>query len=413
MSATVHLVLGPAGADRAGRVLTEYRTASSAGFGTALILTRTRRHAEQLRARLGPGLTPLLFDLQTFADELVRRHNPADDATPGHDSDYLSESKEAGVDVRQLLKTNPARGAGGSSVRLGRAAEGWDAGLRRPFHRVRSVFLVGFLSMSPPERKLLDALRATLEGLWVELPEGDGEAFAGARAVREWAGEADVERVEDGEPGSGWEGERVPEWEGRDRLSGRVARFPAPSHPHTPEPTVHLIEAPGELAETRMIARQVRSLLAEGARADRLFVVARRLDGETAARLAEVAGQGVRVWSAEEAAGRDCDYLFLVGLGEGSWPDLSAPLPAFGDRRREELRRAGFVLSVPALRLGAERLLFLSLTTSPRRGLFLSYSAADHRGRRVKPSKFLREFTACFPPDVVQRPGEEQAAQTV
>ena len=34
---------------------------------------------------------------------------------------------------------------------------------------------------------------------------------------------------------------------------------------------------------------------------------------------------GVALLSAERAVGLDCDYLFLVGLGEGSWPDLAAP----------------------------------------------------------------------------------------
>ncbi len=123
--------------------------------------------------------------------------------------------KEAGVDLRLLLKASGGRKSAelnrhmqatrifdryqrrlaklhrfDPSDRLGRAAELWSAGNRQPFHRVRSVFLAGFTSFTRYQRKLLDAVRETVEHVWIELPDGEGEMFAGPRAVREWVTKA-------------------------------------------------------------------------------------------------------------------------------------------------------------------------------------------------------------------------------
>src|SRR5581483_6762710 len=105
----------------------------------------------------------------------------------------------------------------------------------------------------------------------------------------------------------------------------------------------------------------------------------------------------VRLLSAERAAGLDCDYLLLTGLGEGSWPDLSAPESLLDDAERERLRKAGFGLPDPAARLGSEQHLFLELVSAPRKGLFLSYPAVDEQGQPLLPSSFLRDVRACFP----------------
>ncbi len=244
MPATIHLILGPPGAERLRPLVAAYREAAS-GFGEALFLLPTRRHAEQVRDSLTSGIAPLVFELQAFADELVRVHDPA--IRPHSDADrrllldsvlaelrestelpyfaavtdtrgfanaaegYIAELKEVGVDLRQLLKATPGRESGSGTRhhqatriferyhrrlaklhrfdppdRLGRAAELWAVDTRQPFHRVRSVFVAGFTSFTPFQRKLLDAVRETVEHVWLELPEGEGEAFAGPEAVRDW-----------------------------------------------------------------------------------------------------------------------------------------------------------------------------------------------------------------------------------
>src|SRR5262245_14873192 len=162
MSATIHLVLGPPEADRAERVLTAYREAAGE-FGAALVLVPTRRHAEQIRGVLGTGIAPLVFDLQAFADELVRVHEPA--LRPHADADrrllldsvltelrdgelpyfagvadtrgfaeatagYVAELKEAGVELRQLLKAHPG-GEPGAANRHTQATRIFDRYQRR------------------------------------------------------------------------------------------------------------------------------------------------------------------------------------------------------------------------------------------------------------------------------------------
>src|SRR5262249_19727057 len=105
MSATVHLVVGPPGADRLARLVDAFR-ATAAEFGSALFLVSTRRHAIQVRERLltadSPALLgPLVLDLQAFADEMVRSNDPA--LRPLSDLDrrllldsVLSEPRDAG-----------------------------------------------------------------------------------------------------------------------------------------------------------------------------------------------------------------------------------------------------------------------------------------------------------------------------
>jgi ATP-dependent helicase/DNAse subunit B len=104
----------------------------------------------------------------------------------------------------------------------------------------------------------------------------------------------------------------------------------------------------------------------------------------------------VRVLSAELARNLSVPYLFLMGLAERSFPDLSAPDPVFDEAERQSFKQAG--LDLPALddRLPAEMLLFYQLVVQPRRGLVLSYAAIDDKGQRLLPSSFLAALLACF-----------------
>ena len=45
-------------------------------FKSALLLVPTRRLADQVRESLGDCLAPGIYDLQAFADELIRVHEP-------------------------------------------------------------------------------------------------------------------------------------------------------------------------------------------------------------------------------------------------------------------------------------------------------------------------------------------------
>ena len=104
----------------------------------------------------------------------------------------------------------------------------------------------------------------------------------------------------------------------------------------------------------------------------------------------------IRVVPAEEARHLDCDYLFVLGLGERSFPRLVPPPSLLDDADREILRAAGLPFPDSAARLGAEQLLFMELIGRPRRELVLSYPAVDDRGQVLLPGSFLRAVRECF-----------------
>jgi RecB family exonuclease len=113
------------------------------------------------------------------------------------------------------------------------------------------------------------------------------------------------------------------------------------------------------------------------------------------------ATDAVRIRIPDEAAVLDCDHLFVIGLGEGSFPDLSGPPSALDDADRDRLRAGGAELPSPDDRLAAEMLLFARLVARPRRTLTLSRPAVDPHGQPLLPSSFLVAAEACFAPDAI------------
>ncbi|HEX3147610.1 MAG TPA: PD-(D/E)XK nuclease family protein [Gemmataceae bacterium] len=109
----------------------------------------------------------------------------------------------------------------------------------------------------------------------------------------------------------------------------------------------------------------------------------------------------VRVVPAEEARHLDCEYLFILGLGEGSFPRLSQPVSLLNDVDRQQLREAGLPFADPQSRLGDEQRLFLELVGRPRRELVFSYSAVDERGQAMLTGSFFSAVRACFAPGAI------------
>lgn len=109
----------------------------------------------------------------------------------------------------------------------------------------------------------------------------------------------------------------------------------------------------------------------------------------------------VRVLAPESAAEVDCDWLFVTGLGETSFPDLSPPDSLLDDGDRAALRDHGLPFSPRERRLPREQLLFLQLVARPRRELILSYPAVDESGQDLLPGPFLRAVTEAFADNVI------------
>jgi ATP-dependent helicase/nuclease subunit B len=104
----------------------------------------------------------------------------------------------------------------------------------------------------------------------------------------------------------------------------------------------------------------------------------------------------VRVLSAGLARTLDVPYLFILGLGERSFPRLTAPEPFFNEAERQAFRQAGLNLSGLADVMPEEMLLFYQLVTRARCRLVLGYPAVDERGQSLLPSSFLVALLECF-----------------
>ncbi|MCS6850453.1 MAG: PD-(D/E)XK nuclease family protein [Gemmataceae bacterium] len=104
----------------------------------------------------------------------------------------------------------------------------------------------------------------------------------------------------------------------------------------------------------------------------------------------------VRILAADEAHHLEADHLYVLGLGEGSFPRLPATPPLLDAHEQAALRASDIPLAGPGDRRADELLLFYRLLTRPRRRLVLSYPAVDPSGQMLLPSSFLEAVCDCF-----------------
>jgi ATP-dependent helicase/DNAse subunit B len=109
----------------------------------------------------------------------------------------------------------------------------------------------------------------------------------------------------------------------------------------------------------------------------------------------------VRILSAPLVRDWTVPYLFVMGLGERSFPQLNAPEPFFNEAERQSFRQSGLNFSSMADALPDEMLLFYQVVTRARRQLVLSYPAVDDKGQNLLPCSFLTILFHCFKPDVI------------
>lgn len=109
----------------------------------------------------------------------------------------------------------------------------------------------------------------------------------------------------------------------------------------------------------------------------------------------------VRVLSAPLARNLDVEYLFVLGLGERSFPLLSPPSTFFDEHERQQLSEHGIRLAGLNEMMAEEMLLFYQLVTRPCQRLTLSFPAVDERGQDLLPGSFLRAVHDCFADDAI------------
>ncbi len=109
----------------------------------------------------------------------------------------------------------------------------------------------------------------------------------------------------------------------------------------------------------------------------------------------------IRILSAELARHLEVDHLFVMGLGERSFPRLTGPSGLLDERDRLVFKKAGIDLPGSADPTPDEMLLFYQMLTRAHRSLTLSYPAVDERGQDLLPSSFLTAVRDCFQPGTV------------
>src|SRR5262249_35114545 len=103
----------------------------------------------------------------------------------------------------------------------------------------------------------------------------------------------------------------------------------------------------------------------------------------------------VRVLSTTLARGLATPYVFVMGLGERSFPRLVPPESLFDEQERQAFKQAGLDFPCIGDMMPDEMLLFYQLVTGARRLLVLSYPAVDEKGQELLPSSFLEKLRDC------------------
>jgi ATP-dependent helicase/DNAse subunit B len=110
----------------------------------------------------------------------------------------------------------------------------------------------------------------------------------------------------------------------------------------------------------------------------------------------------MRVLSANLVPGLAVDHLFVMGLGERSFPRLEDNDPLLDESHRQAMRAAGLECRRSENPLADEMLLFYQVVTAARKRLVLSYAAVDDKGQELLPSSFLATLRECFRPETLR-----------
>ncbi len=108
------------------------------------------------------------------------------------------------------------------------------------------------------------------------------------------------------------------------------------------------------------------------------FHILETVAGQTGVARSPRSSSRVKVLSAPLARGMNFPFVFVMGLGEGNFPNLNSG------------------------NIADEMLLFYQMITQASRNLVLSYPAVDDRGQDLLPCSFLGNIKGCFVDGVIQ-----------
>lgn len=342
MTAAVFILCGPSGSGKTRRLLDRFRSLAATSAGAALWLGPNRRTIDALRERLladGPSHLALnLCTLQEVAEQIIGVNDPAaqplthvqrrlllDDLVAElHQGNHLSHFQPV-IDTRGFaeglhalvaeLKRNEVwpdhllRAVQEPGLRnrkkVQQLAQVYDQyqrclieqhrfdlegrywyardlltrGHRRPFERVRAVFVDGFTDFTRTQHEMLEALARSLTELWITLPNepGDERTELFTRTRRTLAGlqslTPNVEYLPP--PAASPQDGSLPS--GLQHVERQLFQPIRNIQPSDQADGIRCLEAPGQLGEARMVAREIKSLLLEGVRAEDILVTLREV----------------------------------------------------------------------------------------------------------------------------------------
>ncbi len=112
----------------------------------------------------------------------------------------------------------------------------------------------------------------------------------------------------------------------------------------------------------------------------------------------------------------ELQYLFFVGMNEGTVPAVGKEKGIFSDRDRDRLEKAGVVLAPTSLQESfTENFYLYWLMARPSRYLFLSYSRLNSASETLRPSYLLNRIRreSRFQEEILLEDGELREAQMV
>lgn len=106
----------------------------------------------------------------------------------------------------------------------------------------------------------------------------------------------------------------------------------------------------------------------------------------------------VLVGNVDRTRSPDVQYMFILGVNDGIFPQKIKENGLLSEPERERLIESGVELAPGSRRrLLDEQFIIYSVTTTPRRRLYLSYPIADEEGKSLLPAEVIRKVKRMFP----------------
>ena len=106
----------------------------------------------------------------------------------------------------------------------------------------------------------------------------------------------------------------------------------------------------------------------------------------------------VIVGDVERSRSHKVKTIFIIGMNDGSFPNIRKEEGFLGDEDREKLKKAGIELAKGTLEnLYEDTFNIYKAFTTAEESIYLSYSSSDNEGKSLRPSIYLNKIKRIFP----------------